>query len=64
MAKVEKESESPLKAIRKKCLECSAGSPVEVANCPIESCALYKYRFGVYPSTRRKIEERRAQNVL
>lgn len=64
MAKVEKESESPLKAIRKKCLECSAENSAEVAKCPIESCALYKYRFGVYPSTRRKIEERRAQNAV
>lgn len=40
---------TPLKAIRFKCLECSAGSSGEVANCPIKDCALYEYRFGHIP---------------
>jgi NAD-dependent dihydropyrimidine dehydrogenase PreA subunit len=37
---------SPLKAIRKHCLECSGGSPQEVRLCPVETCPLYGFRFG------------------
>jgi hypothetical protein len=40
---------SPVKSIRKKCLECSAGSPNEVKNCPVRDCALWAYRFGSNP---------------
>ena len=40
---------TPLKAIRKKCLECSAGSAQEVRVCPIKDCELYQYRFGHNP---------------
>ena len=40
---------TPLKAIRAKCLECSAGSAKEVRVCPIPDCALYQYRFGHNP---------------
>ena len=40
---------TPLKAIRKKCLECSAESPMEVRLCPIKDCELYQYRFGHNP---------------
>lgn len=40
---------TPMKAIRKKCLECSAGSVKEVKNCPVKKCALYEYRFGHRP---------------
>ena len=38
-----------MKAMRAKCLECSAGSFVEVKNCPVKKCALYPYRFGKRP---------------
>ncbi|MFA6599827.1 MAG: hypothetical protein WC352_02450 [Candidatus Omnitrophota bacterium] len=41
---------TPLKAIRKKCLECSCFSPKEVRLCPITDCALYEYRFGHNPA--------------
>ncbi len=40
---------TPMKAIRKKCLDCSGGSFTEVANCPIDKCPLYIYRFGHRP---------------
>lgn len=40
---------TPLKAIRKKCLECSNGSRKEVEHCTIPECALYPYRFGKNP---------------
>ncbi|HHX66809.1 MAG: hypothetical protein WAO56_01215 [Miniphocaeibacter sp.] len=33
-------------AIKKKCLECSAGNKNEVANCEIKDCALWRYRNG------------------
>ena len=42
---------TPMKAIRKKCLECSGGSQYEVRKCPIEKCPLYAYRFGHRPKT-------------
>jgi len=41
---------TPLRAIRFKCLECSAGQPKEVRKCPIENCALFPYRFGRNPN--------------
>lgn len=41
---------SPIKAIRLKCLECSNGSANEVKLCHIESCPLYKFRFGKNPN--------------
>jgi len=44
----------PLKAIRLKCLDCSCGSVKEVRLCPVFDCPLWKYRFGVRPSTAQK----------
>ena len=40
---------TPLKAIRLKCLECSAGSIKEVRLCPVRNCELYQYRMGHNP---------------
>lgn len=40
---------TPLKAIRKKCLDCSAGQPSEVRNCEIVDCPLFIYRMGKNP---------------
>lgn len=37
---------TPLKAIRAKCLDCSAGSKSGVKNCPSRICPLWMYRFG------------------
>ena len=37
---------TPLKAIRKKCLDCSCGSSEEVKNCIAKKCPLYQFRFG------------------
>ena len=39
----------PLKAIRLKCLDCSAGQPKEVRLCPAINCALWPYRMGKRP---------------
>ena len=41
---------TPLKAIRKKCLDCCNWSAHEVKMCPAERCPLYPYRFGRDPS--------------
>ena len=38
-----------LKAIRLRCLECSAGSIKEVRLCPVHDCELYQYRMGHNP---------------
>ena len=34
------------KAIRLKCLDCSAGQLSEVRKCPAEHCPLWRYRMG------------------
>ena len=39
----------PIKAIRRKCLDCTVWSALEVANCPMTDCALWPYRFGGDP---------------
>lgn len=40
---------TPMKAIRKKCLECSSGQSKEVKLCTIKTCPLYAYRNGHRP---------------
>ena len=42
---------TPLKAIRKKCINCSGFSCKEVTNCDFTDCSLYPYRFGLRPET-------------
>jgi len=44
---------SPLKAVRHKCLDCCCESNAEVEKCPVESCPLHPFRFGTYPSSHR-----------
>ncbi|MBU1134510.1 MAG: hypothetical protein KJ569_06330 [Candidatus Omnitrophica bacterium] len=41
---------TPIKAVRLKCLDCSAGQPKEIKLCSIEDCALFPYRFGKNPN--------------
>lgn len=40
---------TPIKAIREKCLDCSAGHANEVRHCSVHGCPLYPYRFGRRP---------------
>ena len=40
---------TPIKAIRKKCLDCTCGQIVEIRECPIIECPLYPYRMGRRP---------------
>ena len=41
---------TPIKSIRDKCLDCTAGSRKEIRLCPVIECALYPYRFGKRPT--------------
>ena len=45
-----KEIPTPIKAMRQKCLDCTAGSFKEVRLCTVVECALYPYRFGKRPT--------------
>ena len=55
--------QTPIKAIRSKCLDCCNGSPYEVRKCVIPKCPLWPYRLGkrpteeVYKEQEKKIEE-------
>jgi len=42
---------TPMKAIRKKCLDCCCGSSNEVLLCPAIKCPLWTYRSGHRPKT-------------
>ncbi len=42
---------TPMRAIRAKCLECCCGSAAEVRRCTIPHCSLYPYRFGHRPES-------------
>lgn len=41
--------DTPIKAIRKKCLDCSNHQSKEVRLCTVIKCAIYPYRFGRRP---------------
>ncbi len=40
---------TPLKAIRRKCLDCVGFQPKEVTLCTAEKCPLFPYRMGRRP---------------
>lgn len=42
-------STSPVDAIRRKCLDCTAGQVAEISDCQIKTCALWPYRMGKNP---------------
>lgn len=42
-------NDTPLKAIRLKCLDCSAGQTKEAKLCPVEKCSLWPFRLGHRP---------------
>ena len=41
--------DTPIKAIRKKCLDCSCYQPKEVRLCTVIDCPIYPYRMGRRP---------------
>ena len=40
---------TPIRAIRKKCLDCCCDSAVEVRLCELKTCPLYPYKNGHKP---------------
>lgn len=46
-------ADTPLRAIRLKCLNCCMGSFAEVRLCTIPDCSLYPYRLGHNPKRKR-----------
>ena len=40
---------TPIRAIRKKYLDCCAGQTAEVRACTLKTCALHPYRMGRRP---------------
>ena len=46
--------ETPVKAMRKKCIDCCNGQYEEIRNCTVINCALYAYRMGRRPDTATK----------
>ena len=46
---------SPIKAIREKCMECSAWSYTEVEKCPAADCVLFPFRFGKDPGRTKRV---------
>ena len=42
--------DTPIKAIRKKCLDCTLHQPKEIRYCTNYDCELYPYRMGTRPS--------------
>lgn len=46
--------QSPLKAIREKCIDCCAGQVGEVRLCTAEDCPLWPFRFGKNPFSGRR----------
>ncbi len=41
---------TPVKSIRKYCLDCAGDSPKEVRLCPAKNCPLYPFRMGKNPN--------------
>ena len=44
---------SPLRAIRKKCLDCCGEQFLDVKTCPVLVCSLWKFRLGLHPFTKK-----------
>jgi hypothetical protein len=43
---------SGLKAIRRRCLDCSSGTDAAVRSCTVSACPLFEFRFGKKPEHR------------
>ena len=50
--------QNPVKAIRRKCIDCSGWNQREVELCPLTECTLYPFRFGKNPfRTKREVSD-------
>lgn len=54
-------ADTPLKAIRAKCLDCCCGQANEVKLCPAVDCELHPYRFGKNPYNKRTLTDEQRQ---
>lgn len=52
---------TPMRAIRKMCLQCICGDILAVKECPDQDCPLWKYRSGHTKSTRKYTQEEREE---
>jgi hypothetical protein len=48
---------SPMQAIRRKCIDCSGGQVSEVRSCEAVGCALWPFRAGRHPFTKKALQE-------
>ena len=48
---------SPMKAIRRKCLDCCCGQIIEVKLCEAIACPLWPFRAGRHPYTKTRVQE-------
>jgi len=48
---------TPIKAIRKKCIDCACGDYEEIRLCACTDCPLYNYRMGHRPDESEDTEE-------
>lgn len=55
------DKKTPVKAIRKYCLECCLEKPSEVRLCAAKDCALWPYRMGKNPFHKRKMTDEQKQ---
>lgn len=56
--------QTPLKAIRAKCLDCMCNNRAEVRRCPCEGCALWPFRMGRRPKQGSYTPERADSEIL
>lgn len=55
---------APMKAIRRKCLDCCLGSANEVKLCVSKTCSLYPYRFGKDPRRKPRVYTEEQKEIL
>jgi hypothetical protein len=51
---------SGLKAVRRRCLDCSGGTDAAVRSCTVSACPLFEFRFGKNPNIVRSPERKEA----
>ena len=57
------DKKTPVKAIRKYCLECCLEKPSEVRLCAAKDCALWPYRMGKNPFHQRKMTDKQKHDA-
>ncbi len=65
MNETKKPIDSPLRAIKQYCLDCSGDSVFERKECPSKDCPLYPFRLGKNTFRKKRIltEEQKQKNI-